>query len=214
MKEFVYLSICFLLSILLSMSVVAVIYSKASTRPDGFAPTTIRKYVLVHFVSESRIAVGPLELQKRIQTCFPVKILLIKETQPSPSYYEITMGISSLNASKHTSQKVLRSPEFPNVCISFKKGWKSVLLHFVHVNQEQVTIFGATSLAETNNLIQKEKTRHKLSIKGRGAQLGKNQNRKGWAIRPSARYFSLRNTLIACLIFNVISWLFRWEFPY
>ena len=42
------------------MSVVAVIYSKASTRPDGFAPTTIRKYVIVHFVSESRIAVGPL----------------------------------------------------------------------------------------------------------------------------------------------------------
>uniref|UniRef100_A0A0E0GRC9 Uncharacterized protein n=1 Tax=Oryza nivara TaxID=4536 RepID=A0A0E0GRC9_ORYNI len=55
------------------------------------------------------------------------------------------------------------------------------------IQQEQVTIFGATSLAETNNLIQKEKTRHKLSIKGRGAQLGKNKNRKGWAIRSSAR---------------------------
>lgn len=174
----------------------------------------MRKYVLVHFVSESRIAVDPLELQRRVQTSFPFEILLIKETKSSPSYYEMTLGIFSMNISKHTSKRVLRSafPEFRNVCISFKRGWKSVLLHFVNANPEQVTIFGATSLAEANFIIQEEETIYKLSKKG--AILGKNQNRKGWALlRPSARYFSLRNTLIACLIFNVISYFFRWEFP-
>jgi len=62
----------------------------ALPRSERLASTTIRRFILIHFVSEKDIMVDPLEMRERIQKCFPVRILLIKQTKLSSSY-EITL---------------------------------------------------------------------------------------------------------------------------
>lgn len=170
----------------------------------NLSPTTVRKFIYIRLISPGSIKITPLEWRKKLEECFTVRILLLKEN-PSMGYTDVEIGIFSPNASKHTAAEKLKLvlSEFPDPYISFKKGWGAVASHFVGVDSsKQVAIFGASSLGETLSVT---RTHRK--------QLAARRGDRPWPIRFPARFFSFRNTLLACLVFQVVNNLLLWQFP-